>query len=183
MIRRFTSLVGFPPLKTMASTSSCSFHCPLSFPKNSTFIYYHKVFVRKLQLKILSISASTYTIPSLNNYWPATLCLFSFSYDGSNDVWVVEKFNTQTNAWLQVSSMGTRRSCLGVVTCNGLIYAVGGYDGASCLNTAERYDPLTDTWTSIGAMTIKRRYVKLAVVGESFVGKIILRSFESRVWL
>lgn len=79
---------------------------------------------------------------------------------------MVEKYNTQLNSWLQVASMGTRRSCLGVVACNGLIYAVGGYDGASCLNSAERYDPLTDTWTSIAAMSVKRRYVKLAVVGK-----------------
>ncbi|PIK36461.1 putative kelch-like protein 17 isoform X2 [Apostichopus japonicus] len=40
-------------------------------------------------------------------------------YDGSNDVWVVEKFNTQTNAWLQVSSM------------ENAIFAVGGYDGSA----------------------------------------------------
>lgn len=132
----------------------------------------------------MAISKLKMAMHSCNNFWvsqsmhiePLSLhCMFvTFllyfrflaSYDGSNDVSVVEKYSTQTNSWSQVSSMGTRRSCLGVVMCNGLIYAVGGYDGASCLNTAERYDPLTDTWTSIAAMTIKRRYVKLAVVGE-----------------
>ena len=62
--------------------------------------------------------------------------------------------------------MGTKRSSLGVVVLNGLLYAVGGYDGASCLNSTERYDPLTNTWTSIAAMTVRRRYVKVTVMGK-----------------
>ena len=62
--------------------------------------------------------------------------------------------------------MGTRRSCVGVGILDGLLYAIGGYDGGSCVDTAERYDPLTNQWSSIAAMNIRRRYAKVAVVGE-----------------
>lgn len=61
--------------------------------------------------------------------------------------------------------MGTKRSCLGVASLNGLLYVAGGYDGASCLNSVERYDPLVTTWSSVIAMETRRRYCRLGVLG------------------
>lgn len=58
--------------------------------------------------------------------------------------------------------MGTRRSCLGLCSLDGLLYAVGGYDGASCLNSVERYDPLTGIWSCCPALSQRRRYCRLA---------------------
>ena len=60
--------------------------------------------------------------------------------------------------------MGTKRSCLGACTLDGLIYSCGGYDGASCLSTVERFDPLTSVWTSCPAMNTRRRYCRIAVL-------------------
>ena len=62
--------------------------------------------------------------------------------------------------------MGTKRSCLGVSTLDGLIYCCGGYDGASCLASVERYDPLTGVWTACPAMNTRRRYCRVAVLGK-----------------
>lgn len=56
------------------------------------------------------------------------------SYDGTSDLATVESYDPVTNTWQPEVSMGTRRSCLGVATLHGLLYAAGGYDGASCLN-------------------------------------------------
>ena len=43
-----------------------------------------------------------------------------------------------TIQWTDISPMGTKRSCLGAVAMEGLIYCCGGYDGQSCLSTVER---------------------------------------------
>ena len=43
-----------------------------------------------------------------------------------------------TIQWTDISPMGTKRSCLGAVAMDGLIYCCGGYDGQSCLSTVER---------------------------------------------
>lgn len=55
----------------------------------------------------------------------------------------------------------------GICALDGLLYVCGGYDGASCLNSMERFDPLTGVWTSCPAMLLRRRYCRLAVLGES----------------
>ena len=93
-------------------------------------------------------------------------------YDGINDLATVEYYIPQTNTWKDAASMGTRRSCVGVVVLDDLLYAVGGYDGGSCLDSAERYDPLTNQWSAIAAMSARRRYAKVAVVGK-FVKKSV----------
>ena len=60
--------------------------------------------------------------------------------------------------------MGTKRSCLGACSLEGLIYCCGGYDGQSCLATVERYDPLAGVWTSCPPMMTRRRYCRIAVL-------------------
>ena len=68
--------------------------------------------------------------------------------------------------------MGTKRSCLGVSTLDGLMFCCGGYDGASCLASVERFDPLTCVWTSCPAMTTRRRYCRVAVLGRHQHGTV-----------
>ena len=62
--------------------------------------------------------------------------------------------------------MGTKRSCLGACSLDGLMFCCGGYDGASCLSSVERLDPLTGVWTSCPAMSTRRRYCRVAVLGK-----------------
>ena len=88
-----------------------------------------------------------------------------FSYDGTSDLSCGEVFNPATNIWSPITPMGTKRSCLGIATFDGLIYCAGGYDGASCLSSVERYDPLTGVWTSCPAMNTRRRYCRISVMG------------------
>lgn len=54
---------------------------------------------------------------------------------------------------------------LGTCAFDGLLYACGGYDGASCLSSVERFDPLTGVWSSCPAMSTRRRYCRVAVLG------------------
>ena len=68
--------------------------------------------------------------------------------------------------WSEITPMGTKRSCLGASSLDGLIYCCGGYDGASCLSSVERYDPLTGVWTACPAMNTRRRYCRVAVLGK-----------------
>lgn len=93
-------------------------------------------------------------------------------YDGASDLASAESYNPQVNKWTAITPMGTKRSCLGICSFDGLLYVCGGYDGASCLSSVERYDPLTGVWSSCPAMTMRRRYCRVAVVG-----KILAYSF------
>ncbi len=67
--------------------------------------------------------------------------------------------------WTPITPMGTKRSCLGACSLEGLMFCCGGYDGASCLSSVERLDPLTGVWTSCPAMSTRRRYCRVAVLG------------------
>ncbi|KAJ8953691.1 hypothetical protein NQ314_007299 [Rhamnusium bicolor] len=86
------------------------------------------------------------------------------SYDGASDLATAECYNPLTNIWCSITPMGTKRSCLGICSFDGLIYVCGGYDGASCLSSMERFDPLTGIWCSCPAMNTRRRYCRIAVV-------------------
>jgi hypothetical protein len=71
--------------------------------------------------------------------------------------------------WTPITPMGTKRSCLGACSLDGLMFCCGGYDGASCLSSVERLDPLTGVWTSCPAMSTRRRYCRVAVLGMFFL--------------
>ena len=68
---------------------------------------------------------------------------------------------------LSAHGVGVLFCPVGICALEGLLYVCGGYDGASCLNSMERFDPLTGVWTSCPAMLLRRRYCRLAVLGES----------------
>lgn len=66
----------------------------------------------------------------------------------------------------------------GICSFDGLIYVCGGYDGASCLSSMERFDPLCGVWCSCPAMNTRRRYCRIAVVGNIlFISIIFVTSF------
>lgn len=94
----------------------------------------------------------------------AFLSIHPFSYDGVTDLSTAECYNPMTNTWQYITPMGTKRSCLGICSFDGLLYVGGGYDGASCLSSFERYDTLTGVWSSCPTMGSRRRYCRLAVV-------------------
>lgn len=90
--------------------------------------------------------------------------LFKCRYDGVTDLSTAECYNAMKNTWSYITPMGTKRSCLGICSFDGLIYVGGGYDGASCLSSFERYDTLTGVWSSCPTMSTRRRYCRLAIV-------------------
>ena len=68
--------------------------------------------------------------------------------------------------WVNVASMSTRRSSVGLAVLNGFLYAVGGYDGVArqCLNSVERYDSEADEWSPVEPMTQRRSGAAVAVL-------------------
>lgn len=88
-------------------------------------------------------------------------------YDGIVDLSSAECYDPNCNRWSAVTSLGTKRSCLGISANHGLLYVCGGFDGASCLSSVERYDPLTGVWSSCPSMTTRRRYCRVSVIGKS----------------
>jgi hypothetical protein len=85
--------------------------------------------------------------------------------------------------------MGTKRSCLGACSLEGLMFCCGGYDGASCLSSVERLDPLTGVWTSCPAMSTRRRYCRVAVLGMTYlpvlyhrIGRVLSFFSSPRSW-
>ena len=87
--------------------------------------------------------------------------------------------NSTADTWIQRSSMHEARSCLGVATVNGKIYAIGGstesgfipnahgsqvYDiKSNDVGTNEEYDPATNTWTYKASMPTPRLAFGIAV--------------------
>jgi N-acetylneuraminic acid mutarotase len=64
------------------------------------------------------------------------------------------------NSWTTKTPMLTARSCLGVATVNGRIYAIGGFPDYS---TNEEYDPATGKWTTKASMPTGRYNFGIAV--------------------
>ena len=53
----------------------------------------------------------------------------------------MERLDVETERWIPVEPMLSRRSTLGVAVLNGELYAVGGFDGNNGLDTVEKYNP------------------------------------------
>lgn len=60
----------------------------------------------------------------------------------------VERFDPQTNDLNKLSPMSKRRSGVGVVVLNDLIYAIGGNDGQNYMSCVEKYDRQVSSETS-----------------------------------
>ena len=53
----------------------------------------------------------------------------------------MERLDLETERWIPVEPMLSRRSTLGVAVLKGELYAVGGFDGNNGLDTVEKYNP------------------------------------------
>ena len=60
--------------------------------------------------------------------------------DGSSCLKSVECFDPHTNKWMPCTSMSKRRGGVGVATCNGFLYAVGGHEAPATNPTCSRFD-------------------------------------------
>ncbi|CAH8850739.1 unnamed protein product [Trichobilharzia szidati] len=69
---------------------------------------------------------------------------------------VVETYHPSYGRWELSESMISKRSRIGVVALNGLLYAIGGFDGSSRLNTTEVYNPKTKKWKTLAPMICRR---------------------------
>lgn len=107
-----------------------------------------------------------------------TVYIIFYRYDGIVDLSSAECYDPNCNKWSAVTSLGTKRSCLGISANHGLLYVCGGFDGASCLSSVERYDPLTGVWSSCPSMTTRRRYCRVSVVGKTNKLNFNLRVFR-----
>ena len=52
----------------------------------------------------------------------------------------MECFDPHTNKWMPCTSMSKRRGGVGVATCNGFLYAVGGHEAPATNPTCSRFD-------------------------------------------
>ena len=60
--------------------------------------------------------------------------------DGSSCLRSVECYDPHTNKWSLCSPMSKRRGGVGVTTCGGFLYAVGGHDAPASNPQSSRFD-------------------------------------------
>ncbi|XP_056389059.1 actin-binding protein IPP isoform X2 [Hyla sarda] len=68
----------------------------------------------------------------------------------------VECYDPVTKQWSAVPSMNQPRCGLGVCSCHGAIYAMGGWVGAEIGNGIERFSPEDNAWQIVGQMAVPR---------------------------
>ncbi|KAL2310811.1 hypothetical protein Nmel_002486, partial [Mimus melanotis] len=92
--------------------------------------------------------------------------------DGSSCLSSMEYYDPHTNKWNMCAPMCKRRGGVGVATCDGFLYAVGGHDAPASnhcsrlLDYVERYDPKTDTWTMVAPLSMPRDAVGVCLLGD-----------------
>ena len=69
---------------------------------------------------------------------------------------MAERYDSQTNTWLQVPNMNLPRSHFCLQELGGKLYAIGGYCGTCAIPHVEYFDPLANTWTEIASMNKPR---------------------------
>ena len=78
-------------------------------------------------------------------------------YDLSNFLSSVERLDGLDQVWKSVSSMQTPRCFFAAVSCNDVIYVIGGCnDNSKALQTVEKYDYTADKWIYVSKMNIER---------------------------
>jgi len=68
-------------------------------------------------------------------------------------------------SWTTKLSMPTARAGHGVVSCNGIIYVIGGYNDSGFLDKVEAYDPISDLWETKTPMPYGRAEFGICAVG------------------
>ncbi|XP_004680361.1 PREDICTED: kelch-like protein 1 [Condylura cristata] len=111
--------------------------------------------------------------------------------DGSSCLSSMEYYDPHTNKWNMCAPMCKRRGGVGVATCDGFLYAVGGHDAPASnhcsrlLDYVERYDPKTDTWTMVAPLSMPRDAVGVCLLGDrlyavgGYDGQTYLNTMES----
>lgn len=99
----------------------------------------------------------------------------------------VECFDSKTNRWEEVASLGGERERMGVAVYGRHIYAVGGYldcgEKKNSLKSVERYDR-GNGWREVASIGSKRKGLRMAVYGGYLyavggsVGKKSLRTVQ-----
>ncbi|XP_016139188.1 actin-binding protein IPP [Sinocyclocheilus grahami] len=69
-----------------------------------------------------------------------------------------ERYDPVTKQWAAVASLNYPRCGVGVYSCHGALYALGGWIGSEIGKTMERYDPEENKWEVIGSMAVPRYY-------------------------
>ena len=93
-------------------------------------------------------------------------CLYTMGgYDGKNCLSSVERLDGLDQSWKSVSSMQTPRSWFAAVSCDDVVYAIGGTsDGLNTLKSVEMYLFAADTWIFVSEMNIERRLFSACVM-------------------
>ena len=79
-------------------------------------------------------------------------------FDGKRYLSSVERLDGLDQTWKSVSSMQSPRHEFAVVSCNDVIYAIGGEnDDFNALKSVEKYDCAEDKWIYVKEMKIERR--------------------------
>ncbi|KRX83618.1 Kelch-like protein 8, partial [Trichinella sp. T6] len=74
----------------------------------------------------------------------------------------VEVYDWRRDRWFPVCSMIYQRRHVGVVSANGMVYAVGGHSGTDHLSSVEVFDPSVGFWASTASMNTNRRGIATA---------------------
>ncbi|PAA78897.1 hypothetical protein BOX15_Mlig026592g1 [Macrostomum lignano] len=77
-----------------------------------------------------------------------------------------EVYDLLEERWITVEPMHTKRRHVGLVSANGLVYAVGGHDGHEHLSSGEMFDPLANRWSRIASMATRRRGLAVATLSD-----------------
>ena len=99
-------------------------------------------------------------------------CLYTMGgYDESNVLSSVERLDGLRQAWKSVLSMQTPRCFFAAVSCNDVIYVIGGLRSVfNALKSVEKYDCASDEWIYVSEMSIERSGHSACVIeGKIFV--------------
>eukprot|EP00656_Telonema_subtile_P052531 TRINITY_DN7354_c0_g1_i3.p1 TRINITY_DN7354_c0_g1~~TRINITY_DN7354_c0_g1_i3.p1 ORF type:complete len:374 (+),score=58.25 TRINITY_DN7354_c0_g1_i3:136-1257(+) len=80
-----------------------------------------------------------------------------------------EMYNWTSERWLEVSSMGSKRSAGVAVVYNNDLYVFGGYNGSNCLQTAEVFEHRSQQWRALPSMSGGRCASGAALQGKLYV--------------
>ena len=70
-----------------------------------------------------------------------------------------EVYQTSFNKWRTISPLKQQRHAHALVSCDGCLYAIGGWDDGNCLFSVERLDDLKGEWINIEPMQTPRNGV------------------------
>ena len=93
-------------------------------------------------------------------------CMYTMGgYDGKNSFSSVERLNGLDQVWKSVSSMQTPRRWFAAVSCNDVIYVIGGCnDDLVAVKTVEKYDCVADKWIYVSEINIERSFHSACVM-------------------